>query len=362
MTKFYPKPAYFEKKSSVLNHAFLFNREISTNGKFLIITLNAITSTSGNWTPVQSDIQARLGWGREKMRNAVDELIKFGFLRITQRRCDSDKDGCKKGTFSTNELEFDCNASYLKISEDIPVEMDGHPEEECPHIECEPSTGLPSTVKPSTVEPSTVNQPQPVLVRDNLICIEKQQQQAPREPQILAAAPQLEKEQGVVVVPHQDREEKIRILTHYELSDAAIEERLIFPLQRIKDAAMAIEQWKLAKEEKGEEVANMSGAFRRALDEGWKPNPPKKTKEEIEFEAKTEIQGLMENNMTWAEMILVKVQKHIKEGFNIIIRDTDLMLEYLLHGRKVYYPLAYTESNFKSQLAGFINEHFGVKI
>lgn len=122
---FTKKPAHFESKSQIAPNSLIYNRNLSDAAIRLILALNAIPDS---WIIVQCDIQQRLGWGREKMQNAIKECVQFGFMKVTQSR--------EKGQFSKNNFEFDTSPSYL---------------EKPTHNEYEPLTGFPLTDEPAPV-------------------------------------------------------------------------------------------------------------------------------------------------------------------------------------------------------------------
>lgn len=129
--KFYCKPALFESKSQVMDNWIVFHRTLSDAAKILIFALNGIFTCTHTWVPVQSDIQKRLSWGKEKMRNTMKECEKYGFLRVQQRRN-------KVGEFACHDFEFCIDASFKEKTTNIP-------QEKPPHSEYEPETGLPCT-------------------------------------------------------------------------------------------------------------------------------------------------------------------------------------------------------------------------
>lgn len=113
MTKFYPKPAAFEKKNQVAPNSLISNPYISDKAVRLLLMLNAIATSGGDWVPRQSDIQKRLGWGEQKMREAIKECCNKGYMIVRQNRSADEK---AKGQYSHNEFEFCLDGSYKNIS------------------------------------------------------------------------------------------------------------------------------------------------------------------------------------------------------------------------------------------------------
>ncbi len=172
MSKFYVAPALFESKSIVANNTLIFHRSLSDATKLLILAMHAIMSCTYTWVVVQQDLQNRMGWGKEKMRTAIKEAVKFGYLRVKQGRQENLRDehgNLIKGQFCTNEFEFDVSGGFL-TDEPISEETEENPI----HNECEPETVNPSTVKPCTVK-------QPLPIPRTLPPSRKQQQAAPEE-------------------------------------------------------------------------------------------------------------------------------------------------------------------------------------
>ena len=120
-SQFYPKPARFETKSQVLPNSLFLHKGLSDSGKVLLSLFNGIATCAPGWTIVQSDIQARLGWGKQKMQEAIKSCVSHGFMKVRQSKN-------QKGLFQQREFEFDVEPSYL--------------EEKPSHIECEPVSTL----------------------------------------------------------------------------------------------------------------------------------------------------------------------------------------------------------------------------
>ena len=125
MSKFYPKAAHFESKSIIAPNVLIFHRLMSDATKLLILALHAISTCAPSWTVVQSDVQKRMGWGRDKMNGAIKEAVQFGYLKVTQARKEEekDKDGNPiKGQFASNSFEFDILGGYLSYAAFMPQE------------------------------------------------------------------------------------------------------------------------------------------------------------------------------------------------------------------------------------------------
>ena len=155
MAKFYPKHAFFESKSQVAPNSLVFNPNMTDGAVRFILALNAIATCAPNWTPVQTDIQKRLRWGRDKMCKVIKECIKLGYLMKKQKRQD--------GQFNYNEFEFDTVPSYLKTEIDDTLEKS-------PHNECEPMTCLASSDKAISVNPTLPCIKTEMVAKDNIVC------------------------------------------------------------------------------------------------------------------------------------------------------------------------------------------------
>jgi hypothetical protein len=138
-SKFYPKKAHFESKSQIAPNSLIFNRNLSEPAKIFLLALNGIISCTQNWVPIQSDIQKRLGWGQDRMENAIASCVKHGFLKVKQQRTE-------KGKFAPNDFEFCLEGSFINC-------INNHQSEECPHTPFSTVGGFPVTVHPSTDNP-----------------------------------------------------------------------------------------------------------------------------------------------------------------------------------------------------------------
>lgn len=145
MSRFYPKPAYFESKSQIAPNSLVFHRTLSDAAIRFLLVLNAIATCAASWIPIQSDLEKRLGWGRDKMKSVIRELKREGFLIVRQSHfekgeiVDSEKVG---GRFKHNDFEFDLEGGYSKNDHNASQIKPSH-------NECEPSTCFPSTVEPA---------------------------------------------------------------------------------------------------------------------------------------------------------------------------------------------------------------------
>jgi hypothetical protein len=336
--KFFPKEAKFEKKSQVAPNAIVFHRQLSDAGKLLLLALNGIATCTYTWTVIQSDIQKRMGWGRDKMRGAVHECIKHGYMKIKQNRLvhsqDPENKWQKKGQFAHNEFEFDMEPSYLNENQ--------QDAEKCPHNECQPTPDFPSPDVPSTENQSSENKALP-STRD-LPCIGEQTNSDEAEP--------------VVVIPsyEEDEEDQKRdILEDIGLPENLMPSCLCLSLSHIKDAVAAFEQYKDKKAVKGEIVENPIGMLRRALMSGWKPNITKEDLQNIKNQkAKRELDAFQKN-----KQFAVKLAQENRAFFtNSFCLDTEkhencVILKYA----SSFMPLPYNEEGFMEILEYYIENN-----
>lgn len=133
-SKFYPKKAHFESKSQVAPNAIVFSRELTEPAKIFLLALNGIVSCTQNWVPIQSDLQKRLGWGQEKMENAIASCVKNGYLKVKQQRRE-------KGKFAPNDFEFCLDGTFKNISNIVTSNK-------CPHSKVSTVGGFPVTGQP----------------------------------------------------------------------------------------------------------------------------------------------------------------------------------------------------------------------
>jgi len=247
-SKFRPKPAHFEKKSQIVPNSLIFHKHLSDSAIRLMCALNACPES---WTIIQSDIQQRLGWGRERMRSAIKECIEHGYLKITQsRRANTEREkngGFKKGQFSHNEFEFDIEGGYSKNDQEIPYE-------ECPDNEYEPERA-----KPSSAKLATATNPLPCSL-DNTLLKEKKETQ-----DFLSSF-------------NSEDQKKIDFLSPFDLEESYLSVLIAYDYDRIVLGVQGALQWKKRREDKGESIDGLGGAFVKFVTQGWKPY---KTQEDI---------------------------------------------------------------------------------
>jgi len=237
--KFYPKPAHFEKKCQVAPNAVVFHRKLSDGAKIFILALNGIITAAPGWTPIQSDLQKRLGWGRDKIRKIIKECVAYGYLKVSQSR---DKEGKQ---FSHNEFEFDIDGGYV--------------------------SQLPVTEKPVTENPSTALPPLPSK-KNNHTYEKNNKQSPPTPPAPVAVSP----EPVVVCSLSIDREKKeaaIRAVCP-DISISTLKVITKHSHGEIEDAIGSLTQAKLSAI-----VSNPIGYLVSAVKLGWKPNKGTSTDE-----------------------------------------------------------------------------------
>lgn len=169
--KFYPKEAHFEHKSQVCPNSLVFHRGLSDAAKLLLLALNGIATNTRTWKIIQCDVQARLGWGRDKMRDAMRCCIQFGYMKVKQARCLQKDQNSKKGQWAHNEFEFDMEGKYMPAhtfqSEDV--------FSACGQEPSSPKTCFPPTENPPLPKPNPVpgldipkgNAPYPQIDKQN---------------------------------------------------------------------------------------------------------------------------------------------------------------------------------------------------
>ncbi len=299
--KFYCKPALFESKSQVMGNWIVFHRNLSDAAKILIFALNGIFTCTHTWVPVQCDLQKRLSWGRDKMKNTVDECEKFGFIRTRQMRNEN-------GEWGRKDFEFCIDASFKEKTID-------HSQEKPPHIESEPFTE-----NPLTDNPLTENQTLPCS--KNKTSSLEEQQTTPLS----------------VVVPLEN--EKRDMLRGFEISENVVTELVTFDIDRIQNAIQS-----LRKAQANEGVPNPQGFLITAIREGWKPS---KTKEDLNIELEKQqshalrchtlnkmkaMQMLKENSHEFDENYFFKVSDSVelktKKGLALIYFQENNCLQIL---------------------------------
>lgn len=325
-SKFFPKEAYFEKKSQVCPNALVFHRKMSDHAKLLILAVNGITSNVPKWTLLQSDIQKRMGWGKDKMQSAIRDCIACGYLKVNQVHHKFTCEKFKKGMFSHNEFEFDIEGSY-----DIDTKKDKKKTLSSGGSE-------PKPYKPSTAKPCTANPPLPCsLVEFNLV---KEQTKQEDEKQNCS----------VVVVPSEEQKEKIKILERYSLQEALLHSFLSLPLDHLRNSVLAYEQYVQSETQKGQKVANPIGALRRAILCKWKPNLTKVDKEEQKELKDHEISMLIFHNRTDANNAYNKYKEKFNENFSFHVSENAVTLKY----KKGYSALALNDPDFSNILEYYI--------
>lgn len=223
MSKFYIAPAKFESKSIVASNALIFHRTLTDSAKLLILAMHAILSCTHTWVIIQSDLQKRMGWGKEKMRGAIKNAEEHGFIKRRQGRRKElkDEDGnLVKGQYAANEFDFDVTGNLLNNSMQ----------------EIDPSSGSPDKIEPCRENPHTAKgctAKQPLPITRSLPIPRKQQQAAP----LAAVSSSLEK----IELP---LKEKAWLTENY--SDETICNAVAFathPLTKIKTSLLKTIKW-----------------------------------------------------------------------------------------------------------------------
>lgn len=101
---FKKRACHWYRKNQIVPNALFYNAELSDSAVRLLCALNALPES---WIIIQSDIRERLGWGRDKMRNAIKECENAGYMQV--QRCRGDD-----GMFSISNYEYDLEPVYLK--------------------------------------------------------------------------------------------------------------------------------------------------------------------------------------------------------------------------------------------------------
>lgn len=141
--RFIRRPCYWEKKSQVIPNALIYAQDIGNAAKLLLMALNALPES---WTPIQTDIRKRMGWGRAMMDTAIKECVKAGYMQVIQGRktemVRDEKGRVVKGRFSHNIFQWELTPYF-----DIPLdEIEHNPA----HNDCEPLPGFPLTAPPTS--------------------------------------------------------------------------------------------------------------------------------------------------------------------------------------------------------------------
>jgi hypothetical protein len=289
--RFFKKPAHFEKKSQIIPNALIYDKNLTDPAVRLLLALNALPE---KWTIIQSDIQQRLGWGREKMRRAIKVCVDNGYMRHWQSRHEesNEEKGYKKGQFYFNEFEFDTEPSFSKINEH------SH-SEECPHIDCEPMTGF-----PSTGEPATTNLPQQCSLEYSYI---------------------LEQTNSDVVCSHEDDQQQSKrdLLEQYPFNDETITSLIEFDLPRITNGIEAAEQYAENKQ-----INDMCALINKSIRSEWKPNITKsdiqkqQQKKELELIEKIQLYKIQANN------IIEMWKNKFNNNFRVEMSDNKVYIIY----------------------------------
>ena len=252
--KFYPKPAHFESKNQVAPNSLIFHRTLSDGAIRFLLALNGIATSGGNWVPIQSDLEKRLGWGEKKMRSIIKELKESGYLIVRQSQREKGEiiEGKKVGgQFLHNDFEYDLDGGYSK------KELT-QPQDKPSHNEYEPSAHKGSAVEGSSFEeglPCSLEQP----------CLKEQQTEQgalPPEPPSLPAAVRCSL--------------KEKLLEPFGFDDKTLDDLCEYPIERIENAIAALSQSK-----ERVDIPNPKGWLRIAILKGFEPNA---TKESIEKE------------------------------------------------------------------------------
>lgn len=151
----YAPPAKFEKKNSIINNEVFFERGMSSDAKVLVGAINAIKCCAPNWVIIQSDLQNRLEFSKERMKKAMNDAIKFGYLKVVQVRQ-------KRGAINAKNKgiagQFFRNAFFFSLEKDFTDEAFTSNEDFMAHAEkqAEHEEGLSvEALEPSPEKPST---------------------------------------------------------------------------------------------------------------------------------------------------------------------------------------------------------------
>ena len=225
-TQFIKKKAYFLNKNQVLPNAMAFDIRLSSDAFRLLTCFNALPD---NWVIYQSDIQERLAWSERRMRNAIKICCRFGYMRKYQLKEE------KTQRFSHNAFEWDTTPSFPENNDN-----------ECPHNECEPSDTFPSTAPPHAESArQSCSSYEDKLYRE-------QTNRDPNEDD----PPNEEISHVDVVCSLLNEEEKLKLLSKYNLEDSFIKIIIKHDYDRIKLAAMAYDQWKQKKNDSSDPIDN----------------------------------------------------------------------------------------------------------
>lgn len=323
MSKIHVRPAHFESKQFIAENSIVFHRQLSDSTKLLILAIHAIFSNTKEWTIVQSDLKNRMGWGKEKMRCAIREAERFGYLRVTQQRFTETKGIYQKGQYAPNEFEFDIKGGYIK---DLGTKENEKPS----HNECEPLTGFQA---PTNQAP--VNRPLPCSLSRPLY---KEQQQTPKE-----------ESTNVVVVPlDSEIQKKHEALSPYGFDDRNLSALSCLPLGQIVDAVAAYEQYK-----EHTEVSNPQGWIRNAIIGKWKPNSKKIDPEELRQQKESRTQQILKENVHKAKSLIARYAEFFTVSYQAALGDKVVHLRYV----NSVFPLSLLEDDCISVLNHYLESN-----
>lgn len=312
-TKFSPKEGHFEKRSQSCPNSLVFHRKLSDAGKLLILALNGISSTAPRWVIIQSDLQGRMGWGKEKMQAAIRDCVQYGYLKVKQAKRQLNGDNWKKGQFSHNEFEFDLDGGYLTQTD-------------LSSGASEPKTGFPSTAQPSTVYP-------PLTCSSELNVLKEQTNK--------------EGEKPVVVCSSQEEEEKRKILAKYQVGENFIQSCLSLSIEHLSLSCLAFDQYAQNKK-----LDNPHGCLRQAIAGAWKPNFTKQDKVDLENQKKADLNEKIAQNRQIALNLQEKYRHLFSKGNSFDVSDNVAHLNYTSSG----YPLNLGEDDCIAVLEYFIDK------
>lgn len=292
------RKAFFESKTQVIPNALIFSGLCDTSVR-LLCALNALPA---NWVVNQEDIKQRLNWGKERMENAVKDCVAKGYMIVTQIRCEN-------GRFDKNHFEFDIEPSFLNSSD-----------EKCPHNECEPKWGNPPAAE------STAENP-PLSCSLEISSIKKDREGA--EGPFLSFS-QIE-----------DEEEKLKILSDYSLDDSAIQYLLPTPLDALRNALTAVDQWSRKRADKGDPVKDLCAAVMRAVKGKWKPYLSASDYQEIKEQEVKEYEDFLTKTRNYILQIAKTCEGKLPHLYSI--KPGDVSIE--LRTGNTFCPVSYAEEN-----------------
>ena len=294
VTKFFPREGHFERKYQSCPNALIFHRGLSDSGKLLILALNGIATGAPKWTIIQTDLQKRMGWGKDKMQATIKDCIKFGYLKVRQAKRQANGEKWRKGQFAPNEFEFDIEGSYLP-------QQERSDDKHLPSGDTEPKPCFPSTALPSPKS-------QPLTCSSyELTCLKEQTNK---------------EEKDVVVVPP-DLVEKLKILTPFKFDKKVLESLCDLALEQIQNAHEAFKQYC-----ENHEVTNPRGCLRNAILGQWKPNEKKIDKEELANKKAEEIKSILKENIFLANQVISLYAEFFNQNYGADFGDKVIHLRY----------------------------------